>query len=122
MKGSGGLCWYLPWTVRMSGKFTAAARLRTRAWPGPGGGRSVPSSRRVPMSSAISRQTMAFTAAPSRHAGLGGGMVGVRQGADAAQEQGSGEIRGSDRIARLALEHALRDLEGDADDGRHEVV
>ena len=81
MNGSSGLCWYLPCTVRMSGKFTAAARMRTRACPAAGGGSVTSSNRRVPMSSAIARQRR-----PSRRS-LVGSSRDMRQRADPAQEQ-----------------------------------
>ncbi len=37
-KGSGGFAWYLPCTIRMSGKFRLAARMAMRTSPGPGSG------------------------------------------------------------------------------------
>ncbi len=46
----------------------------------------------------------------------------MRQGADAAEQQRGGEGGGGGRIAPLAQHHALADLEGDADDGRHQEV
>src|SRR3982074_487211 len=32
--GNGGLIWYLPWIIRMSKKFSAAALMAITAWPG----------------------------------------------------------------------------------------
>ena len=64
VKGTAGLCWYLPCTVRMSVKFTAAARMRTRASLDASEGSSISCSFSVAMSSLISRQTMAFTPCP----------------------------------------------------------
>ena len=38
LKGWGGLTWYFPWIMRMSGKLHPAARVSTTTWPGPGSG------------------------------------------------------------------------------------
>ena len=34
--GNGGLCWYLPATISVSKKLSAAALIRTTAWPAAG--------------------------------------------------------------------------------------
>ena len=38
LNGWGGLTWYFPWIMRMSGKLHPAARVSTATWPGPGSG------------------------------------------------------------------------------------
>ena len=58
-KGSGGRCWYLPWVISRSGKFSAAACTRTRTSPGAQGREAWGSRRRPEKSSRSSLQIQA---------------------------------------------------------------
>src|SRR3954469_13665334 len=61
--GNGGLIWYLPWIIRMSKKFSAAALIAITAWPGSATGSGTSASTR---SSGLQycEQRMAFMGAP----------------------------------------------------------
>src|SRR6201987_1663828 len=62
--GKGGLIWYLPWIIRMSKKFSAAALIAITASPGPATGSGTSASTRS-SGWQYCEQRMAFMAAPS---------------------------------------------------------
>src|SRR4029077_12203105 len=61
--GNGGLIWYLPWIIRMSKKFSAAALIAMTAWPGSATGSGMSVSTRS-SGWQYCEQRMAFMAAP----------------------------------------------------------
>src|SRR5690242_21675819 len=61
--GNGGLIWYLPWIIRMSKKFSAAALIAITASPGPATGSGTSASTRS-SGWQYCEQRMAFMAAP----------------------------------------------------------
>src|SRR5580658_4153425 len=70
-KGNGGLIWYLPWIIRMSKKFSAAALIAITAWPGSATGSGTSASTRS-SGWQYCEQRMAFMDTPGvRTHGLG---------------------------------------------------
>src|SRR6201990_2280993 len=63
--GKGGLIWYLPWIIRMSKKFSAAALIAITASPGPATGSGMSASTRS-SGWQYCEQRMAFMDAPDR--------------------------------------------------------
>ena len=62
VKGRGGFTWYLPWTIRMSGKLQPMARVSTTTAPGAGWGSGTSAYRRADAGSPHSLTTMACMA------------------------------------------------------------
>ena len=61
MKGSSGLTWYLPSTIRMSGKLTPEARTPMRTCPGPSDGLATSATSRLPMPSSERQRSARIT-------------------------------------------------------------